>query len=575
MSITLRPYQADALEAVQAAFREQKHVLLQAATGAGKTIIFSELIREFRTKYSGLHILIVAHREQLVRQAVDKLLKVWPEGAGQIGIACSSVASRSELDKPVIIGSIQTVARRLNDLPSIHLMIVDEVHRMPPLTAGTRQPNQYEQVVERLTQYYDKMRLLGVTATPYRLGWGYIYGSIKTGDPERNWFPNLTYAIGIDTLQEQGFLCPLQGWGTNKSLDLSNVLMSANGDYREDSLAKCMSEEVHIGSAVKAVQSHAQDRRHIVVFAVTIEHAGLLTNAFQEAGFTAGITHSELNAEDNARAMQAFESGELRVLVNVGKLTEGWDCPATDCVVLCRPTKSTALYVQMVGRGLRLAEGKKDCLLLDLAGCWQEHGDPASPRVSSKPAKKYNECPECHFLNPKTAEKCENCGFPLKNTNSEVEQPFCPNCQGLITRQMLQCPWCGEWLMNINNSDPSLYKLTQTYQPVAARLLGSPSIKWEWQSRKSGNHMAYLSMTCQLDEDTLPVRVSDYWDIEGEGSTWGRTKARQRWRELAQTEPPETLFDARMRQYELKFPDHITIQQSKDGKYWNVVRYTA
>lgn len=573
MSITLRPYQQEALEAVLAAFRTQANVLLQAATGAGKTIIFSELIRLFRQQWPNINILIVAHREQLVRQAYDKLLKVWPEGASQVGIACHSVVSRSDLDKPVIIGSIQTVARQLNDLPAIQLMIIDEVHRMPPRTADGRKLNQYEQVIERLRMFYPKMRLFGVTATPYRLGWGYIYGNVKTGDPERNWFPNLTYAIGIDTLQDQNFLCPLQGWGTNNKLDLSNVLMGNNGDYREDDLSKFMSGEIHIGSAVKAVQTHAQDRKHIVVFAVTIGHAELLLEAFHRAGYSAGITHSYLNKEDNFRAMQDFETGKLRVLVNVGKLTEGWDCPATDCVVFCRPTKSTALYVQMVGRGLRLADGKEDCLLLDLAGCWQEHGDPAKPRVSSKPAKDYRECPECGTLNPITEEKCFYCGELLKKKNSEAQPIYCPNCNAVITNQTIKCPWCDYDVKGINNNELNLYKLTVSGVPVCAHLVSAPKIDWNWHSRKTNNHMARITMSCVLEEGQLPISVSDFWDLEGNGSPYGRTKARQKWRALAQTEPPETLYDAGLRMNELSFPENITIKQN--GKYWNVVRYTA
>ena len=571
--MTLRPYQQEALEAVLAAFRDQQNVLLQAATGAGKTIIFSELIRLFRQKWPSINILILAHREQLVRQAYDKLIKVWPEGIDQVGIACHSVASKSDLDKPVIIGSVQTVARQLNDMHEVKLMIIDEVHRMPPLTAEGKEPNQYEQVIERLRMFYPKMRLLGVTATPYRLGWGYIYGNMKTGDPERNWFPNLTYAIGIDTLQEQGFLCPLQGWGTNKKLDLSGVLMSNSGDYREDELSKFMSAEIHIGSAVKAVQIHAQDRKHIVVFAVTIEHAGLLLEAFQLAGYKAGITHSNLNKEDNARAMSAFENGELQVLVNVGKLTEGWDCPATDCVVLCRPTKSTALYVQMVGRGLRLADGKKDCLLLDLAGCWQEHGDPVKPKVSSKPARNYRVCPECETLNPLTAERCVECGAILIGNNSEVQPVYCPNCNAIITNQTIICDRCGYEVKNVNNSNPTLHKLVVKGQPVRAKLVADPRIDFTWYSRKSGNHMARVTMTCELEEGQLPISVSDFWDLEGQASAGGRVVAQRKWVSLANTMPPSTLSDAGLRVGELHFPPYITIKQN--GQYWNVVRYTA
>ena len=169
--VTLRPYQEAALQAVLGDMRTHKNVLLQAATGAGKTIMFSAITRLFVEKW-GLHVAILAHREQLVRQAADKLLKVWPEGEDKVGIACHSVTSSVDVNRQVVIGSPQTLARRLGDLPEQPLLIVDECHRLPP--AGKK--SQYAVLINRLREYYPDMRMLGVTATPYRLGHGYIYG---------------------------------------------------------------------------------------------------------------------------------------------------------------------------------------------------------------------------------------------------------------------------------------------------------------------------------------------------------------------------------------------------------------
>ncbi len=353
--------------------RTQQDVLLQAATGAGKTIMFSALARLFVERWH-MHVTILAHREQLVRQAADKLTRVWPEGKEQVGIACSSVTSHVDLERHVVIGSPQTLARRVNELPEQQLLIVDECHRLPP--RGKR--SQYAAVIDRLREYYPDMRMLGVTATPYRLGHGYIYGE-DCRSPKENWFQTLAFSIGIDDLQDEGYLAPIKGYGCAEP-DLSGVKTS-KGEYDLAQLSEAMSQPLHIGSAVEAVKKYGQDRRHIVVFAVTIAHAEALRDAFRGAGFRAGVVHSLMPRDERQQVLSAFDEGGLDVICNVGVLTEGWDCTSVDCMVMCRPTKSTALYVQMVGRGLRTAPGKTDCLLLDLSGNWREHGNPAHPRV--------------------------------------------------------------------------------------------------------------------------------------------------------------------------------------------------
>lgn len=171
-----------------------------------------------------------------------------------------------------------------------------------------------------------------------------------------------------------------------------------------------MGSAIHIGSAVKDIQDYAAYRQHIVVFAITIEHAEALRDAFREAGYDAEAVHSKQPQEQRQYYLQRFDSGALRIVCNVGVLTEGWDCPNVDCMLMCRPTLSPALYVQMVCRGLRLSPGKEDCLLLDLSGNWKQHGDPNDPIVHWKngSGKKKEEavsgpsagveCPKCKHL---------------------------------------------------------------------------------------------------------------------------------------------------------------------------------
>lgn len=585
--MTLRPYQQEALEAVLAAFRDQQNVLLQAATGAGKTIIFSELIRLFRQKWPSINILILAHREQLVRQAYDKLLKVWPEGIDQVGIACHSVATKSDLDKPVIIGSVQTVARQLNDMHEVKLMIIDEVHMMPPMAKEGAAASQYEQIIQVMRSKYAKLRILGVTATPYRLGWGYIYGQDtatdgrKCEDPARNWFSDLTYSISIKHLTEEGHLCPMRMF-TVEEPDFSDVGLNTAGDYNEKVLGQKMSEKLHLGSILRALNEYATDRHHIVIFTVTIEHAKAVLSELRDHNWNAVLVHSLMPKKEAEANLASFNAGEAEIIVNVGKLTEGWDCPIADCIMLCRPTKSTALYVQMVGRGLRLADGKPDCLVLDLAGCFAEHGAVNTPKVRKGRGKKEEViCPVCKTVNPATNLYCSACSSLLRAPSASEENTgsmLCPNCKSPSSGRTIFCPVCGFALRWVENKRVELHEINleedlDNTKPCPAKILKKPVGDFDYVSKK-GRRMLRITYYLGLQNKKAPLRVYDYWDIEGlaNNNPYGAQRAAKKWEAFGQAIAPQTLDEARNRWNELTFPAWITVQK-KDG-WWKVLRYT-
>ena len=564
--VELRPYQQDALESVLASVRTDRSVLLQAATGAGKTILFSALVKACMERYQ-MRIGILAHREQLVRQARDKLLKVWPEGEDSIGIACKSASSSVELGRPVVIGSPQTLVRRIGETPAIHLLIVDECHRLPPADSKS----QYRTLVETLRDYYPEMRLLGVTATPYRLGHGYIYGD-RCRAPEQNWFGSLCYSIGTSDLQEQGYLVPLRIFAAAEP-DLSGVSTS-KGEFNLAQLSDRMSEGVHVHGAVEALARHASDRRRVVAFAVSIAHAEALRDAFRRAGRTSEAVHSKMPHGERLRILDAFDRGEIEVLCNVGVLTEGWDCTSVDCMVMCRPTKSAALYVQMAGRGLRTHEGKTDCLMLDLSGNWKEHGRPEEPRVKWKngpesevvPGRK---CPECGFINKAGAELCEACGYEWP----PPETTQCPRCLMDVPLSSVVCPHCGFVFKEANAVE--LREVPQAKPapsgPVKAKVLSMSADPW-FVSKK-GNSMVALSFVVDLGTGGLPEQVRMFLDVEGQSGPWAEHKAELAWMRLADSAPPKTLDEARERLGELRKPAWAVIKKDRAGKWWNIERF--
>ena len=540
----LRPYQTEALTSVLSAMRDERFILLQAATGAGKTILFSELIRRCMMEYS-MRIGVVAHREVLVRQARDKLLKVWPEGAGSIGMACASAEKQVDVEAPVVIGSPQTLVSRLGVMPPLHLLIVDECHRVPP----RNEKSQYRELIERLTGYYPQLRVLGVTATPYRLGHGMIYGDLcRPG--AKNWWERLHCSIGISALQEQGFLVPLRA---KEAEDIDAELEGVRtdkGEFNMADLSGLMERDIHVGSAVTAWEQYGEGRRHVVAFAVTISHAEKLAAAFRARGIEAGCVHSGMAAGDRRAALDAFERGETRVICNVGVLTEGWDCTAVDCMLLCRPTLSPALYVQMIGRGLRPHPGKEDCLVLDLSGNCRRHGDPAHPLVDipsgrrdrKKKEDRMKTCARCTGLCPPDAAICPACGwtFPAPESSSVAEHAI----NAAVT-------------MTDVRFGAHVAEVLQVIPPVA-------------HISRAGNIMLKLTLLCALP-GRAPIMVHQFMDIEGMGSPYGQSRARILWRRLAGTEPPETVTEARERAGELEIPDYVELKQ--DGKYWKVTKW--
>ena len=441
---TLRPYQRDALSALVAAAPSRQFLLLQAATGAGKTVVFCALARYYFTRW-GMRTLVLAHRSILVRQAMDKLLCDWPAGPEEgeglrrpaLGLVCASVSPRREADADVVVASPQTLKNHLEELPKVDVVVIDECHRVGPKNADSA----YRAVIEAVLARRPGARIVGVTATPWRLGQGCIYGARAVPGTE-NWWSRIDYRISMAELQRQGYLVPLRALSCpSLRADLAGVGLSS-GDYSEAQLAKLMSRPLELESAVKAFLEHAGGRRRCVAFCCTIAHAALLASRFRQAGIEAAAVDSGRESADNQSRLDAFRQGRIRVLCNVGMLTEGWDCPEVDCLLLCRPTMSPALYVQMVGRGLRPAPGKRDCLLIDLVDNVGRHGSPNAPRIS---------------LGPRSGEA----GLPGQEPGSDPGRSVCQWCGAVLPEgaRPFACPECRAPLVAVNNGRLDLHEV--------------------------------------------------------------------------------------------------------------------
>lgn len=364
--LRLRPYQQEAInQVVEAEARGVHRQLGQAFTGAGKTLIMGSLAAQL-----GRPTLILAHRDELISQAAEKVAWCWPEA--NIGVV---KAERNDLWNQVVVASIQTLAgsRRLERLLARHysapfgLVVVDEAHHASSPT--------YRKVLDALgcrsTLVPDNPEfdidvpppplLLGVTATPDR------------GDRARldDIFDEITFAYDIAWGIEAGYLSDLRGVQVQLAVDLNSVERSG-GDYQDGALGEALEAADAPSHVVAAWLEHALGRRTIV-FCPTVDLARQTTNAFAAAGVRSDMVWGEQDLTERRRVLAAFGRGDLDVTNNVAVLTEGYDNPAVDCIVIARPTRSRALFAQMCGRGTRRFPGKEDCIILDLVGATADH----------------------------------------------------------------------------------------------------------------------------------------------------------------------------------------------------------
>jgi DNA repair protein RadD len=393
----LRPYQVDALAqfdaAVAAGYRAP---LLVAPTGGGKTVIAAALIE--RELARGHRVLLAAPRRELVGQTCDKLEAV---GVAH-GVLLAGADVRAGLEAPVQVASVDTlVARAIRrtafELPAFDLVIVDEAHLS--VTA----------VRQRLLSLWPDAIRLGLTATPTR----------KDGRALGLLYDIIVEPATTASLMAAGFLVPARyfSWPTPNLRGVRTVA----GDYNLADLEQVMNTSGLVGDIVAHWQKHASVRR-TVVFAVSIAHAVALAEAFRQHGVAAEHVDAGTPAVQRAATFARFRSGETQVLTNCFLVAYGFYSPPLSCVVLARPTKSLMLFLQMLGRGLRIAPGKTDCLVLDHSGAVHQHGFATDPRpwtLEGKRALKptpprgrqaqVTECPACHALFAGTT--CPECGY--------------------------------------------------------------------------------------------------------------------------------------------------------------------
>lgn len=380
-SIVLRDYQQKAIAAVLAAKDRGLHrVMVVMATGCGKTTVFASLVDQFERTYAAPS-LVLAHRHELLVQAANRIASFSPRL--QVGIEGGDRTAPFECQ--AVVAGVQSIGRPDSKrLEWFHpgLMIIDEGHHAPADT--------YQNAMRRFGAYDGSCFTLAVTATDHRMDNKPLHG--VTGAI----FEDVVFRFGLRDAVREGWLVDLRGFRVATDVDLSGI-KSVGGDYNQGQLARAVNTQERNYVAFRHWREVAGDRRTII-FCVDVQHAKDVTELFRSHHIEAEHVDGTMKMEKREGILRRFDSGRTQVLVNVDVATEGFDAPATDCILLLRPTQSWSLYAQMVGRGLRTLGGtvdgydqasgrkqaisssrKADCIVIDVVDASKEFGLTAPP----------------------------------------------------------------------------------------------------------------------------------------------------------------------------------------------------
>ena len=350
----LRYYQNEAVRAALDSIALNNHPALQLATGTGKSLIIADIADRSREK-----IWVLTHVQELVKQNAEAYRR---HTGLEAGIVCSGL-NRADFHAPVIYATIQSIINPAlrGDLPAPDLIMIDEAHRVPHQTGEV---GMYGRIFKR----YPQANRVALTATPWRTDNGLIYGK----DPEHFWFNDLAYTYTVPQAVADGYLAPLVGVEAELQLELEDV--TVNDDYVMDEVNDLQDAQWLEGMA-KSLLIFARNRKHIAVYSPNVNGAMRAAATIGKVtGRPTAILTGAMHRKDREDTLRRFKSGEIHFLCSVDTITTGFDFPALDAIVCLRPTVSSNLWVQIMGRGTRLHESKQNCLLLDFVGNLQRLG---------------------------------------------------------------------------------------------------------------------------------------------------------------------------------------------------------
>lgn len=521
--LTLRPYQECCLNDLWSYFeRETGNPLAVLPTGAGKSLVIAEWCRGVLQVDPTAGILVLAHVRELIQQNAAEMISLWPEAS--VGIYSAGLGRR-EMGKAITFASIQSIHRKAYALPRrIDMALVDEAHLIPR-TANTM----YGRFLADLRTINPALKIIGLTATPFRLDSGLLH------EGKEAMFDGIAHETNVRELFDEGFLCPPRSYRQAAQIDTSKVGTRA-GEFIAAQLESAAMDPGVVEAIADRVCEAGQDRKGWIVFGCSIAHCEALTAALRARGFTGETISGDMDKGDRDLALSRFKAGQLRFLSSMQVLTTGFNARHVDLIALARPTQSTGLYIQMVGRGTRLSPetGKDDCLVLDFGGNIARHGpfdEPFLPaaKTGRKGSAPFKECPECQCATGTATRICPACGFEYPPPEKVVT--ITPDAKPILSIE-------PEWL------EVAEVRYRKHEKP------GSPSsLRVEYR----------VGLTTHREWVCL------------EHTGYARSKAEGWWLRRAAAPVPRTLAEALSRTAELAEPSAIRVK--REGKYDSVVGY--
>lgn len=446
----LRDYQLKAINKLYEWFESNSsgNPCLVLPTGSGKSHIVAYLCKDALQKWPQTRVLMLTHQQELISQNAEKMRQHWPNAP--LGIYSASIGKR-QVDAITFAG-IQSVRGKATVLGHKDLIIIDECHLINNKAQGT-----YRKLIEDLTSINPNIRIIGLTASPWRLGQG------KITDGDDTLFSDIIEPVSIEELIYHGFLSPLKSKQTKLQIDTSQV-KKRGGEYIESELNKAVDSDDYNGPVVDEIVSRAGKRKSWLIFCSGVEHSEHIRDHLIARGITSETVTGKTPKREREHIIDRFKRGEITALTNANVLTTGFDAPNIDLIAMLRPTLSPVLYLQMAGRGMRLKEHTDHCLVLDFVGNVSEHGpitaiQPPTPSGSGNGEAPVKVCPECFEIVHTSKRSCPECGHEFPESPPKPMQLHNDDIMGIDAQELLVTGW--KWQVHVGKtSNKEMLKVT-------------------------------------------------------------------------------------------------------------------
>jgi len=516
-----RSYQIEAAQSVPNYFMTHSgNPVVAMPTGTGKSVVIAMLLQMVYHYWPGQRVMVLTHVKELIQQNYDKLITLWPGAPAGV---YSAGLNRKESNRKITFAGIGSVAKKANLFGHIDLVLIDEAHLVSP-----NDETLYQFFLAALRAVNPHVRVIGFTATPWRLGTGRI--------TEDGIFTDVCFDItgmqAFNRLIAEGFLAPLIPRQTKMMLDIEGVHMRG-GELIASELQHAVDKYEVTQAALRETLELAYDRRHWLIFASGVEHACNIADMLNDMGVPTVAIHSKMGDAQRDQAIIDFKAGKYRAAVNNNVLTTGFDFPAIDLIVVLRPTASTVLWVQMLGRGTRpfqCAEYKKEnCLVLDFAGNTRRLGpinDPVIPRKKGDKA------------------------------GGEAPVKLCGSCATYNHASVTHCAYCGaEFTFQVKIKQTAASDELLRGEAPLVEVFKVDHITYSTHEKAGRPPMMKVTYYCGLRS------FSEYVCIQHDG--FAQRKARQWWRERSSAPFPESTEAALMSSSSLTAATHLRIWINK------------